>query len=472
MSSVLIVEDDAKIRANLLFQLREAGYAAEALESAEAALSRLGGTTTDLLLLDIRLPGISGIELVRRLAGEGRLPPTIIISGEASITETVEALKLGVHDLIEKPFSRERLMQSIRNTLERTALVREVEELRSELAAEPEILGASPPMRKLRELIARAAPTDARILIRGESGTGKELVADALHRSSPRHGAPFIKINCAAIPTHLVEDELFGHARGAFTGAQTAKAGLFEEADGGTLFLDEIGDMDFTLQSRLLRVLEDGRVRRLGESRDREVDVRVIAATHRDLEAALGQGEFREDLYFRLAHLPIEVPPLRRRGGDVRMLFEHFIDSFCSHHRARCRQIDEDVGPHLERYAWPGNVRELKNLCERLVVFGGDPITADQLPSSLFRSPASGAAFGEAGPRETGLVRLGAQAPRLTLKDFKTQCEQEYIESLLQRTNWNVSAAARILDIQRTYLHQKIAALGLRRPAPEAMPAA
>ena len=466
MSSILIVEDDPKIRANLLFQLREAGHAVEARSTAEAALSRLNGTvTTDLLLLDIRLPGISGIELVRRLAAAERLPPTIIISGEASITETVEALKLGVHDLIEKPFSRERLMQSIRNTLERTALVREVEELRSELAGEQEILGGSPPMVKLRELIARAAPTDARILIRGESGTGKELVADALHRGSPRQGAAFIKINCAAIPTHLIEDELFGHARGAFTGAQTAKAGLFEEADGGTLFLDEIGDMDFQLQSRLLRVLEDGRVRRLGESRDREVDVRVIAATHRDLEAAVREDEFREDLYFRLAHLPIEVPPLRDRGGDVRMLFEHFIAGFCSRHRARRRRIDDDVFSPLERYAWPGNVRELKNVCERLVVFGGDPITADQLPSSLFgdSSPQP------AGARETGLVRLGAQPPSLTLKDFKTQCEQEYIESLLQRTNWNVSAAARILDIQRTYLHQKIAALGLRRPQAEPM---
>ena len=470
MNRVLIVEDDAKIRANLLFQLREAGHAPEALESAEAALARLADARTDLLLLDLRLPGIGGIDLVRRLAAENRLPPTIIISGEASITETVEALKLGVHDLVEKPFSRERLMQSIHNTLEHTALKREVAELRSELAGEGEILGTSPPMDKLRELIARAAPTDARILIRGESGTGKELVADALHRGSPRHEAPFIKINCAAIPTHLIEDELFGHVRGAFTGAQSAKAGLFEEADGGTLFLDEIGDMDFALQSRLLRVLEDGRVRRLGDSRDREVDVRVIAATHRDLEAAVEGGEFREDLYFRLAHLPIEIPPLRERGGDVHLLFEHFIGSFCVRHRARRRHVTGDVGPHLERYAWPGNVRELRNVCERLVIFGGDPITADQLPSSLLGDASPDPR--ESGPRETGIVRLGTRAPTLSLKDFKTQCEQEYIESLLQRTNWNVSAAARILDIQRTYLHQKIAALGLHRPAPEIKPAA
>ena len=463
MSFVLIVEDDAKIRANLLFQLRSAGYTASALESAEALFAELGDSHSfdprpDLLLLDVRLPGISGIELARRLADSGSLPPTIIISGEASITETVDALRLGVHDFVEKPFSRERLMQSIRNTLEHTALRRKVAELRSELAGETPILGTSEAMNRLRGMIARAAPTDARILIRGASGTGKELVADALHRSSPRRDRPFIKINCAAIPTHLIEDELFGHIRGAFTDARSAKAGLFEAADGGTLFLDEIGDMDFSLRSRLLRVLEDGRIRRLGESRDRKVDVRVIAATHHDLETAVKAGEFRQDLYFRLAHLPIEVPPLRQRGEDIRLLFVHFIESFCQRHHTRQRRIEEDVFGHLESYSWPGNVRELKNVCERLVVFGGDPVSADQLPSSF---------FDDAGFPETGLVRLGSNQLSLSLRDFKTQCEKEYIESILQRTDWNVSAAARILDIQRTYLHQKTAALGLRRPQAE-----
>ncbi len=458
MSSVMIVEDDNKIRANLLFQLREAGHAPIALESAEAALAELPENRPDLLLLDVRLPGLSGIDLVRQLAKEERLPPTVILSGEASITETVEALRLGVHDFVEKPFSRERLLQVVRNTLEHTALRREVAELRSELASETTILGNSPAMEKLREMIRRAAPTDARILIRGESGTGKELVSDALHRSSSRQEGPFIKINCAAIPTHLIEDELFGHVRGAFTDARSNKAGLFEEADGGTLFLDEIGDMDVSLQARLLRVLEDGRVRRLGESKDREVDVRVIAATHCDLEVAVKEGAFREDLYFRLAHLPIEVPPLRHRGDDVRKLFVHFIELFCQRHRSRRRQIDEAIFPLLERYAWPGNVRELRNVCERLVVFGGDPVSSDQLPSSF---------FGEAGSQETGLVRLGHNHPTLTLRDFKNQCEKEYIESILLRTQWNVAAAARILDIQRTYLHQKTSALGLRRPSAE-----
>ena len=463
MKTVLIVEDDRKIQANLVFQLREEGFEPRAVGSAEDAVALLekdGASPPDLLLLDVRLPGVSGIDLVRRLVEGERLPPTVIVSGEASISETVEALRLGVHDFIEKPFSKERLMQSVRNTLEHADLRREVADLRSELEAESAILGDSPQIGQLRELIARAAPTDARVLIRGESGTGKELVADALHRQSPRRDAAFIKLNCAAVPDHLIEDELFGHVKGAFTDARAAKAGLFEEAHGGTLFLDEIGDMDYRLQSRLLRVLEDGRVRRIGEARDREVDVRVIAATHRDLERAVRAGDFREDLYFRLAHLPIEVPTLRLRGDDVRLLFDHFVELFSRRHRLRPRRVDGDVYPLLARYPWPGNVRELKNVCQRLVIFGGDPLTASELPSSFFAGAASGAG-------ETGLVRLEQNLPILPLREFKARCEKEYIERVLKRTNWNFAAAARLLEIQRTYLHQKAAALGIRRPQAE-----
>ena len=456
---VLIVEDDAKIRANLIFQLREQGFQAHGVPSAEAAITHLDeARSPDLLLSDVRLPGMSGIELVRQLASESRLPSTIIVSGEASISETVEALKLGVHDFIEKPFSRERLVQSVRNTLDHAALRREVQTLRSELDAEAEILGKSPQISDLRDKIQKAAPIDARVLILGESGTGKELVAAAIHRHSRRAGGPYIKINCAAIPDHLIEDELFGHVKGAFTDARSAKAGLFEEADTGTLFLDEIGDMDYTLQSRLLRVLEDGRVRRIGDTRDRQVDVRVLAATHQDLEHQVREGNFREDLYFRLAALPIEVPPLRDRGEDITLLFHHFLEVFTKRHRLRPKQVAPEVIQAVAGYRWSGNVRELRNICERLVVFGGDPITLDQLPSAVL----DGGAQGEHA-LETGLVRLG-QNTSLSLKAFKTQCEKEYIESVLQRSHWNVAAAARVLDIQRTYLHQKITALGIRRP--------
>jgi DNA-binding NtrC family response regulator len=457
MTQALIVEDDPKIRAQLLFQLRDAGFSPTTAESAEEALLALRRTRPDLLLLDVRLPGKSGIDLVRELVAGPGLPPTIILSGEASIREVVDALQLGVHDFIEKPFSKERLLRSIHNTLESTALRREVAQLRSELGAAAEILGSAPAVARLKEHIQRVAATDARVLIRGESGSGKELVADAIHRQSSRAAGPFIKLNCAAIAPNLVEDELFGHSVGAFTDAKTAKAGLFEEADGGTLLLDEIGDMDLTLQARLLRVLEDGRVRRLGETRDRPVDVRVLAATHADLELAVEQGRFRQDLYFRLAHLPLEVPPLRARGGDIRLLFDHFLEGFCRRHRTRLPAVDENFYLVLERHRWPGNIRELKALAERMSVFGVDPLTAPQLPSGLGSDPRP------TGDSSRLIIRPGDM--ELSLREFRAACEKEYIEAVLRHVGWNVSAAARMLDISRTHLHVKLQELGAQRPA-------
>src|SRR5689334_9151176 len=292
---ILIVEDHAKIRTNTLMQLRDEGFAAHAVASAEEAETFLAENEQppDLMLVDVRLEGMSGIEFLRRRSANASMPPSIVISGEASISETVEALRLGVYDLIEKPFTRERLLQSVRNCLENSTLRRELTALQIRVHQRHAIVGRSPQIVALRERIERAAATTARVLIRGESGTGKELVANTLHRSSARRDGPFVKINCAAIPAHLIEDELFGHARGAFTDAKFAKAGLFEEAHRGTLFLDEIGDMDVTLQSRLLRVLEDGKVRRVGENHDRQIDVRVVAATNRDLEEAVAAGRFR-----------------------------------------------------------------------------------------------------------------------------------------------------------------------------------
>jgi DNA-binding NtrC family response regulator len=460
MTRILLVEDDPKIRATLSYQLEAEGFAVEALATAEEGLARLSdrlGPLPDLLLLDVRLRGMSGVELARQLTRLGVLPPTVIVSGEASISETVEALRLGVHDFIEKPFTRERLLRSVRNTLEHSELTRRVAALEQRIGESSAILGVSPAIDKLREAIAKVAPTDGRVLILGESGTGKELVAAAIHRTSARGNGPFIKINCAALPSHLIEDELFGHARGAFTDAKTAKPGLFEEAHGGTLFLDEIGDMEPALQARLLRVLEDGRVRRLGETRDRQVDVRVLAATHRRLEAEVESGAFRQDLYFRLAHLPVEVPPLRSRRQDVPMLFAHFVDGFADQYRLRRKAIDPDLFPPLERYAWPGNVRELRNLAERLAVFAGDPLTAEDLPSAFQQAQPEASA-------ETGMLRLTENFPVVPLKQFKGETERDYLEAVLRRTGWNISAAAKLLDIQRTHLHQKISALGIHRP--------
>jgi len=462
MTEVLLVEDDDRLRTSLSLTLRDEGYHVTTAASLGEAWARFeaAGAPPDALLLDVRLGAEeSGVDLVRRLAAAGRLPPTVAVSGAATIGETVEALRLGVFDFIEKPASKERLLQSIRNALEHRHLQRRVVDLEHRLDSAREMLGPSAVMQALRDQMARVAPTDARVLILGESGTGKELVADHIHRRSARRGRPFVKLNCAAIPSGLVESELFGHARGAFTDARTTRVGLFEEADGGTLFLDEIGDMEPAVQARLLRVLEDGSVRRIGESQERRVDVRVLAATHRDLDTACAEGRFRKDLFFRLSHVPLVVPPLRERAEDVPVLFRHFLAVASAQHRLRPKRADDAVYPPLAAYAWPGNVRELRNVCERLVVLGTDPLTPDQLPTDVFRQGS----VDEGGWLRP--ARLGAAVAHVAaFKDFKTECEREYIEAVLQRCGWNVAAAARALGLQRTYLHAKVVALGIARP--------
>jgi two-component system nitrogen regulation response regulator NtrX len=452
MQLILVVEDDEKIAANLTLRLREEGYGVVRFRKAEDALAYLRdahNVQPDMALLDVRLPGMSGIELLR-VAGEV-MPAAIVISGEATMAETVEAIRLGAHDFIDKPFTRERLLKSVRNCLERESLRLQVRALRDQ---GQEIVGRSEAIQTLRATIEKVAPTDSRVLIRGESGSGKELVANAIHRLSRRASRTFVRLNCAAIPSHLIEDELFGHARGAFTDAKTAKRGLFEEADGGTLFLDEIGDMEPALQARLLRVLEDGRVRRIGETTDRKVNVRVLAATHRDVESMSHSGSFREDLFFRIASVPVDVPPLRERRDDVPLIFSTFLQQFCARSQRTALSVDAAVYDALCKYDWPGNVRELRNLAERLSVFGTDPVTVEQLPSTILNPGAS----------ESGIVRITEGATVMPFREFKAQCEKEYIESVLRRTHWNISRAAQLLDLQRTYLHEKIAALGITRP--------
>lgn len=454
MKRAVVVEDEPRMRAEIAAELQEEGLVVEAVASAEEALTAVRAGC-DLLLVDVRLPGMSGVQLVHRLVEAGRLPPTIVVTGEATISETVEGLRAGVLDFVEKPFTRERLRTSVRNALTRNDLQQEVWALRRVLAVEEEMLGESEAMACLRARIERAAVVDATVLVRGESGTGKELVATALHRLSGRRSGPFVKLNCAAIPGTLAEAELFGHARGAFTGAVAARGGLFEQANGGTLFLDEIGDMELPLQSRLLRVLEERRVRRLGEARDRPVDVRVVAATNQDLETAVRQRRFREDLFFRIAHLPIDVPPLRDRHVDVTRLALHFVELFSRRHHLPVRQLAPETLSALDRYPWPGNVRELRHLCERLVVFGSDPITPDQLPENVLVG---------AGASQKLLLQLSSLSQPLALRDLRQRCEREYLEWVLARCGWNVTAAARALDVGRTHLHEKLVALDLVRP--------
>ncbi len=465
MTEILLVEDDQRLSRSLSLMLHEAGYQVQAVSSAAGARAAIdrGDLTPALLLLDVRLgDGPSGVDLVRELSQASHLPPTVMISGAATITETVEALQLGVFDFIEKPFGKERLLRSLRNGLERVQLQRRVSDLELKLDAAQELIGSSPAMQALREQVERIAPSQARVLILGESGTGKELAAEQIHARSSRRERRFVRLNCAALPASLVEAELFGHARGAFTDAHVARRGLFEEADGGTLLLDEIGDMSPDTQTRLLRVLEDGRVRRLGESQERQVDVRILAATHCDLERAVSEGRFRQDLFYRICHLPLSVPPLRQRSEDIPALLEHFVRTFSARHRVRSKEISESLYPPLKAYGWPGNVRELRNLCERLVVLGSDPLTPAQLPANIL-SGGQGQETGWLEPR-----RLASAQPIVPFRRFKAECEKEYLEAVLQRLGWNFSAACRVLGLQRTYLHAKAVALGIARPeAPE-----
>jgi two-component system, NtrC family, response regulator HydG len=320
------------------------------------------------------------------------------------------------------------------------------------------LVGSSPAMLRTLDLARRVAKVDSTILITGESGVGKERLARFIHDESARTAGPFLAINCAAVPETLLESELFGHARGSFTGASQDRPGLFEAANGGTLLLDEIGDMELALQARLLRVLEDGSVRRIGETQERHVDVRVVAATHCDLEQAVSAGRFRRDLYFRLAHVPLQVPALRDHVEDVPELFRHFLALFSARHRLRTKEVREEVLAALQAYAWPGNVRELRNLCERLVLLGNDPLTLQDLPADVLRGTAAD---------ETGWVRparLLEECGVVPFRRFKAECEREYLEAVLQRTRWNFSAAARALGLHRTHLHAKAVELGLTRP--------
>ncbi|MCG6963746.1 MAG: sigma-54 dependent transcriptional regulator [Acidobacteria bacterium] len=452
MSRILVVEDDPTARASLQLQLEREGFEVTATASGEQALELVAdheAEPPDLMLLDIRLPGISGVDVVRELQARKLLPPTVVISGEATVAEAVEAVQSGVHDFMEKPISGERLLHTVRSTLEHSALQRQVQRLSRELHANHRILGVSPAIERLRELVARVAASEMTVTICGASGTGKELVARAIHELGPRRDRPLVAVNCAALPAHLIESELFGHVRGAFTDARTDRPGLFEGADGGTLFLDEIGEMEPALQTRLLRVLEDGKVRRVGSSHDRTVSVRVLAATNRDLERAVSEGAFRKDLYYRLASLVIEVPRLSERTEDIPLLLDHFLGRACERHCCARPKIEETAMRLLESYSWPGNVRELRNVCERLAVLGDDPVGPEQLPSQL-----------------TSMAQSGPPAPGSpdSLAEVRRRAEREHIERVLERTGWNVTVAARILGVNRTHLHDKIVTLSIERP--------
>ncbi len=466
--SVLVVDDEKNIRRTLSMVLGGEGFRVLEAESAERALEVLSDPEqpVDVAIFDLNLPGMTGLQALEKLRADEATKhvPVVVISGHATVHDAVLAIKLGASDFFEKPLSRERVLVSVQNAIRTARLSRTVERMRAELEARYEMIGTSQPIQKLFADIDKVAPTKASVLITGESGTGKELVSRAIHRLSPRKDAPFIKVNCAAIPRELIESELFGHERGSFTGAQGRKRGFFEQAHGGTLFLDEIGDMDLTAQAKVLRALQNGEVVRVGSEHVIHVDVRVLAATNKDLAKAVKDGQFREDLFFRLDVFPMRVPALRERRSDVRLLADSFVAAFCRENGLREKKIDPGVYEALERRSFPGNVRELKNVVERAAILSSDVITVADLPEDPHTSPFEDEVDGEDTATTTPLPAApktpGAQ---LTLREFREGAERTYIIDTLKALDWNISKAAVVLGVERTNLHKKIRAYGIKR---------
>ncbi|MFN0152110.1 MAG: sigma-54-dependent transcriptional regulator [bacterium] len=471
---ILIVDDEKNIRRALAMILEAEGFRISEAESGEAALVALGAAPSDLVLLDVNLPGQSGLDTLRAIRRSAPATAVIMISGEATIATAVEATRDGAHDFLEKPLRKERVLLAVQNALRFRAALHEVRALRARDADQRVLLGASAAMAKVRAQIAQVAPTAGRVLILGESGTGKELVARAIHEGSPRADRAFIKVNCAAIPEELIESELFGAVRGAYTGAVAAREGKFEAADGGTLFLDEIADMSLRAQAKVLRALQEGEIERVGGTGTVRVDVRVVAATNKDLPALVRDGKFREDLWFRLNVVPIAVPPLRERRDDIPLLVAHMLERFRIEHNRAPVRIAADALEAFARLAWPGNVRELGNAIERLVILAPGPEIALAEVRALGLLPGAGAAGSAAAsvapgpslPSDFALApddvsRLGglAEARRL----FEAACIREG----LRVAGGNISEAARMLGIDRTNLHKKIQAYGLEARADE-----
>jgi len=443
-ATILIVDDEPGIRQTLRSVLQEDGYRAEAAASGEECLDFVKRNLVDVVLLDVWLPGIDGMETLRLLKESDPSPMVVMISGHGNIESAVRATKLGAFDFVEKPLSAEKIGLAVKNAIEHQRLEEENRRLRAELAQRYQLIGESVPIKALRQQIALTAPTSGRVLIYGESGTGKEVVARALHAASLRRTMPFVEVNCAAIPDELIESELFGHVKGSFTGATEDKVGKFQKADAGTLFLDEVGDMSLKTQAKVLRVLEEQRFEPVGSNMAVKVDVRVIAATNKKLEDEISKGIFREDLFYRLNVIPFYVPALRERSEDIPLFAKHFLAEFSAAYGRRPRELSEAALDVLMRYSWPGNVRELRNLIERLVIVCPQQrIEPHHLPPELFR-----------GARD-------AQQEYASLHEARAAYERDFILRKLEEHQWNMTRTAMALGLERSHLYRKMKALGI-----------
>ncbi len=446
--TILLADDERNIRATLRRALALEGYrTVEAVDGAEA-LDRLASGEVDAAILDLEMPVLDGLGVLKALRERGLAIPCIVLTAHGSIGAAVEAVRLGAFDFIEKPPAVERIVLALENALRSRALEAENRRLAEESGLGSEMLGTSPALRALAETVRQVAPTEAAVLILGENGSGKELVARAIHAGGPRSRRPLVVVNCAAIPPTLFESELFGHARGAFTGATEARRGKFQQADRGTIFLDEIGEVPLPLQPKMLRALETGEVERVGGQASERVDVRVVAATNRDLPAEVTAGRFRQDLFYRLNVIPVRVPPLRERAGDVPLLARHFLDVACRRQRAGAKALSDAAVAALSAHAWPGNVRELRNLMERAAIL----VRGDVVEPRDLGLPAEGTPAAAASPAE----------PR-DLASAVTAFEREFVLAALERNRWRMTAAARELGLERSHLYKKARALGIER---------
>ena len=450
---ILVVDDEPNILKVIEDILTDEGYRVRTAHSGEEAVAEVKRSSPDLVILDIWLPGMDGMQALDVLKGMVPETPVLMISGHGNIETAVRAIKMGAYDFIEKPPTIERTLLAVRHALEQERLLRENRALRQRLEQQYEIVGESPAIRGILRQVQSVAPSHGRILIRGESGTGKELIARAIHQASLRREEPFVEVNCAAIPDELIESELFGHEKGAFTGALTTRRGKFELADGGTIFLDEVGDMSLRTQAKVLRVLQEQAFERVGGTEAIRVDVRVIAASNKDLEEETHGGRFREDLYYRLNVIPIEVPPLRERREDIPLLARHFLKGFCAEYGKRERSLAADTMELFLQHPWPGNVRELKNVVERLVIMVPEEV--------ICRSDAEPALQARPG-REEEIPCAPADWRSASLREARNRFERDYILMHLQENEWNVTRTAERLKIERSNLHRKLKAHGIR----------
>ena len=444
MANILIIDDEASIRQTLSGILQDEGHTTVACESGEEGLATFAREDFDLIILDLWLPGMDGMTVLERLRSAGA-PPVIVVSGHGNIDTAVRATRLGAYDFLEKPLALERVLLTANHALADRRLRDQVRDLGRQIALEEVLIGDSEPMKRLDGQIRSAAASAARVLITGENGSGKEIVARTLHRLSPRADHPFVDVNCAAIPEELIESELFGHRKGAFTGAIEDRKGKFELADGGTLFLDEIGDMSVKTQAKVLRVLQEQTFQRVGAGQTIRVDVRVLAATNKNLEQEIAAGAFRSDLYYRLNVIPIEVPPLRERGSDIILLAEHFLRRFAAETRSPKKRLSAGAVTKLRSYSWPGNVRELRNVIERLAILAPHEVIE---PEDITLG----------GARE---VSTGIRGD-LTLREARDEFERQYILGRLREFGGNVSRTADALGVERSNLYRKLHAYGIR----------